>query len=159
MGLEITLIGAHGSERSLGMPVLALGTERAPVFLHVRTLLVELGVLEWLEAQEVLERVAERAQTRQELVVDDGVGQHALVDDLFVLVVLAELFVVVVRDDHGVLLLGQLEYGRVLLMLELGGHSCGRVVQNAALDHALELLARIHSAQRQVRARCWCALR
>lgn len=141
------MIGSHRHDGSLGMPVLAFGTERASILLHIRTFLVELGVLERLEAKEILKCVTERTQARQELVVDDRIGQHTLVDHLLVLVVLAELFVVIVRDDHGVLFLGQLENGRVFLILELGGHASGRVVQDAALDHTFELFARVHTTQ------------
>lgn len=88
------------------MPVLALGSERTPVLLHVRTLLVEFGVLKRLESEEILQRVSERTQRWQKLVVDDGIRQYALINDLLVLVVLVELLVAVVGDNNGVLLLG-----------------------------------------------------
>lgn len=88
------------------MPVLALGSKRTPVLLHVRTLLVEFGVLKRLESEEILQRVSERTQRWQKLVVDDGIRQYALINDLLVLVVLVELLVAVVGDNNGVLLLG-----------------------------------------------------
>lgn len=132
------------------MPVLAFGSERTPVLLHVRTLLVELGVLKRLESEEILQRVAERTQRGQELVVDDCIGQDALVNDLLVLVVLVELLVAVVGDNDGVLLLGELQDGRVLLVLVLAGRSSRRVVQDAAFRHALELFGRV----RRWRRRC-----
>lgn len=133
------------------MPVLAFGTKCASILLHVWTLLVEFGVLKRLETQEVLERVAKRAQTRQELVVNDRIGQHSLLDHLLELVVLTELLIIVVGHNHGVLLLGELENGRILLILELGRHTCWRVVQDATFHHALELLAWINTAENEIR--------
>lgn len=125
------------------MPVLALGSERTPVLLHVRTLLVEFGVLKRLESKEILQRVSERTQRWQKLVVDDCIRQYALIDDLLVLVVLVELLVAVVGDDNGVLLLSELQYGRVLLVFVLAGRSSWRVVQDAAFRHAFQFFGRV----------------